>query len=166
MTLFARAILPVLFAISSGPVLALSCLPPDVARTYNFAQESEDRFVVVYGELSFDEVKLPQTDWENQEATPPDTFIPATLKGQSLDQTGFAKPFVQEITMNARCFGPWCAGGTSDLDYLAFLKETDEGYLLELDPCGGMAFVQPSKETLNKVKACFQGKSCNEDSLK
>lgn len=166
MSLLTRIAVPALLVISSSHALALSCLPPDVARTFNFAQESEDRFIVVHGQLKFDETKLPQTDWENQGATPPNTFIPATLTGQSLDQTGFSKSFDQEITINARCLGPWCAGGVSDHEYLAFLKETEEGYSLELDPCGGMAFVEPNTEALSKVEACFQGKACKEDSLK
>ena len=94
----------------AGPALALSCLPPDVARTYKQAAEAKETYIVVLGRLSFDASKLPKADMERQQETPPQTLIPARIEGTSLSQAGFETPFTANITLNARCFGPWCAG--------------------------------------------------------
>ncbi len=162
MTFTHKFILATTLVISAQPALSLSCLPPDVARTFNSAAQSEDQYVLVHGELRFDESKLPEVDFENQQDTPPDTFIPATLEGNALGLEGYSHPVEHDITLNVRCFGPWCGGAVSDIKYLAFLKKTDEGYTLELDPCGGMGFGEPSEEQLNQAAQCMRGEACEE----
>ena len=147
-------------ALTAGPALALSCLASDVVRTYQQAAEADETYIVVYGALSFDEDKLPIVDYSNQMDTPPDTLIPARINGKSLTLGGFNADFDRPITLNAKCFGPWCAMPSSGTPYLAFLERTDEGYLLALDPCGGNGFYQPSEAIRNKVAVCFQGGAC------
>ncbi|WP_120499964.1 hypothetical protein [Roseovarius sp. EL26] len=155
-------ILATALAACAQPALSLSCLPPDVARTFKTASEVEDLYVIVHGVLSFDEKRVPKEDFDNQENTPPDTFVPATLKGRSLGLDGYSQSFDQDITLNVRCFGPWCGGARSGIEYLAFLKKDDDGYLLELDPCGGMGFGQPTKEMLDTSALCMRGNICKE----
>jgi len=146
--------------LGAGPALALSCLPPDVARTYKQATEAQETYVVVLGRLSFDETKLPKADMERQQETPPETLIPARIEGTSLSQAGFETPFNTNITLNARCFGPWCAGASSGTRYLAFLERTPEGYVLSIDPCGGFGFAEPRADMIEKVIGCFRGEAC------
>ena len=149
--------------LAAGPALALSCLPSDLARTYHQAAEAEEVYVVVTGRLIFDEGKLPVVDYNNQQNTPQNTFIPARLTGQSLTLNGFDTGFDQEITLNAKCFGPWCASPVSDVSYMAFLERRATGYMLDLDPCGGMAFPEPSAALQEEVLQCFQGGPCEPD---
>ena len=96
-----------LFAIGlsflAGPAVALSCMAPDVAHTFTELNNQPETYVVVHGTLSFDEGRLPVTDWDNQEATPQETPIPARLSGRSLTQDGFTAPFYRTITLNAVC---------------------------------------------------------------
>ena len=155
-----RLALALALGLMAGPALALSCLPPDVARTYQQADEAEAAYVVVLGRLSFDESKLPVVDMARQQDTPPVTLIPARISGKALSRSGFVTEFDQEITLNARCFGPWCAGASSGTEYLAFLERTDGGYVLSLDPCGGFGFPQPQAEMVAQAVACFRGESC------
>ncbi len=141
MTRFTRSAAHLIaLAIFTGPALALSCLPPDLARSYQQAKEAKEVYIIVEGRLSFDESKLPVVDYNNQLDTPHNTYIPAHLTGHSLTISGFDSGFDQPITLNAKCFGPWCAKPASDLPYLAFLEQTDAGYMLVLDPCGGFGF--------------------------
>ena len=146
--------------LTAGPALALSCLAPDITRTYQQAAEAVETYIVVYGQLSFDEDQLPVVDYSNQMDTPPDTLIPARINGKSLTLGGFSTDFDMPITLNAKCFGPWCAQPKSDVPYLAFLERTDDGYTLVLDPCGGFGFARPSEATRQKVAVCFQGGAC------
>ena len=79
-----------------------------------------------------------QEGW--QQDTPPHTYFGATMTGFSLTGRGFIARFVQPIRVHVECYGPWCASLTSGAMYLTFLKVTDEGYLLETNPCSGFAF--------------------------
>lgn len=77
------------FMLMAGPASALSCMAPDVAETYLRADASEKIYVVVHGQIVFDEARLPVTDWDRQENTPARTPIPAQMTGKSLGPGGF-----------------------------------------------------------------------------
>ena len=157
-----------------APAHALSCLPHDVARTYEQAAQSDDTYIVVHGILTFDKTHLPKTDWQNQHKTPPNTLIPARLEGKALTQDGFVARFDRSITLNVQCLGPWCANAKSGTHYLAFLRKTGgpsgtgetrqstsrSRYRLDINACGGMGFAAPSAQTLETVVTCFRGGSC------
>lgn len=161
-----RALLILVLAGLSGPAFALTCLPHDVARTFQQAAEAEEPYIVVHGALQFDETRLPKMDMANQHQTPPETLIPAQITGKALSHDGFTIPFDRKITLNAQCFGPWCAGATSGADYLAFLEKRADGYRLSVTPCGGFGFGSPSQEMLDTVKACFRGEQCDPANLR
>ena len=153
-----------------APAQALSCLPHDVARTYEQAATSEETYIVVHGTLTFDESRLPETDWQHKQKTPPNTLIPARLEGKALTREGFNAPFDRSVTFNVQCLGPWCASAKTGTAYLAFLRKTDgppetggtsgPGYQLDINACGGMGFAAPTKQALETVVQCFQGGPC------
>ena len=157
-----------------APAHALSCLPHDVARTYEQAAKSDKTYIVVHGTLTFDESRLPKTDWQNQQKTPPNTLIPAQLKGKALTRNGFVARFNRPITFNVQCLGPWCASAESGTAYLAFLRRTGTpsgsgetgqsasggSYQLDINACGGMGFAAPSGQALETVVECFRGGPC------
>ena len=155
-----KALLTALALCLPSPALALSCMPYDAVLAYHDAAKSDDSYVVVLGDLTFDDGKLPVTDWEHQQDTPPDTLFQGTLTGHSLTHDGFTAPFDRTIRINVQCFGPWCSSLTPDIDYLTFLKQTDSGYLLEVNPCGGFAFGTPSQQVTDQIAACFRGERC------
>lgn len=142
--------------------MALSCLPPSVERSYGFAHESEDPYMVVIGRLGFDENELPK-ETENPNDAPQLTLIPAHLSGKSLSKGGFVTPFDTQIIIELRCFGPWCGGVRDGTDFLAFIRKTKEGFALSIDPCGGFAFENPSDKMLQAVTACINGAKCSSE---
>ncbi len=146
-----------------SPALALSCMPYNAIAAYHDAAQSEDAYVVAHGTLRFDESKLPKVDWDHQEDVKPDNFLTGRIDGQSLTRAGFTAQFVRDIDINVMCAGPWCAGLSNGEDYLVYLKKVGDSYLLETNPCGGMAFQDPDAGTLSKVTACLQGKRCDPD---
>ena len=156
-----KIVLALLAALASGPVHALSCLPPDIARDYKQAAASEDTFVVVAGTLRFDEERLPDPDLDQMEK-PPQTDIPARLSGRSLGPEGFERPFDRAITLRILCFGPWCGGAATKTDYLTFLKRDGQGYVMTIDPCGWGSYPDPSPDVLERVHRCFTGGACEE----
>ncbi len=154
------ALLTTVLTCLTGPALALSCLPPNVATTYAEVAASDKSYAVVHGTLSFDQSKLPEVDLKNQDQIPPHVDIKAQLSGKSLSKAGFEAKFDRPITLRAVCFGPWCGQPVSGEEYLSFLEQTDDGYILSVTPCGDNDFVDPTPEMLDKVTQCFKGDVC------
>ncbi len=153
-----RVFLFLFLVLAAGPVLALSCIRPDVANTYERAVETEEIYVVVHGTLTFDQTRVPDNDLSNQNR--PDTLIPARLKGVSLSRDGFVTPFDRIISVFLQCFGPWCGGATSGAEYLSFLERTETGYVMTIDPCGSWIFPEPTKVQLDLTISCMRGERC------
>lgn len=143
-----------------GPAVALSCLAPDVARTFQKLDRAEERYIAVHGVLTFDDTKLPKTDMQDQASTPESTPLPAKLTGQSLSAEGFTTQFDKAITLDVRCFGPWCAGAASGAEILGFVELRDGGPVLTLDPCNSTSFPEPEEAMLSTAVRCMQGGVC------
>ena len=144
----------------AAPLHALSCMPYGLPEALHDVSTSKDGYIAVTGTLSFEEDKLPFPDWDNQQDTPPLTKIKANFKGKVLGRTGFKKSFSTALIINVHCYGPWCAGAKSNKQVLAFLKQSPNGYSLEISPCGDHLFYKPSKADLNTVKRCYLAKQC------
>jgi hypothetical protein len=147
-------IMSLLFA---TPALSLSCMRPDVKYSFQQAAEAEETYIVARGTLTFSERKLPEAVGND---SPPQTLIPAHLKGWGLSDTGFNVEFDQDITLEVLCFGPWCGGAGSGKEYLVFLRKDNDGYTMIADPCASMVFQDPSTEMLDTVAACFKAGAC------
>ena len=142
------------------PVFALSCTPHSISSVYTQAANAKEAYLPVHGKLDFDLSHLPQTDWENQQATPNRTLIPATFKGTALRARGKPVPFETEVTLEVRCAGPWCPTPQPG-DSLGFLRETAEGYVLSTNACGGFLFARPSKGQVKELQDCLAGRHCD-----
>lgn len=150
-------ILSVMLAVLASPAVALSCLRPDVVRSYHQAAGAEEHYVVVHGELRFDQSRLPDAELND---SPPSTRIAAKLSGHALSNGTFSHPFDRSIKLDVLCFGPWCGVAKSGVDYLAFLEVREGGYILKINPCGGQAFAEPTPEMLRQVEQCNAGGPC------
>lgn len=140
--------------------LALSCLPPSVARSYLEADAAEDSYVVVKGYLQFDTRALPKTHATKQRKVPQMTHIPARLQGRSLSEAGFKLPFDRQVTLEVACFGPWCGGAPVKSEVLVFVRRDVDGFAIGLNPCGGFLFVQPKPAQIKQVERCRRGGTC------
>ena len=143
-----------------APALALSCMPHDPARTFQRIDAAPETYIALHGTLTFDESLLPEVDMSNQQATPPETRIPARIAGKALGKDGYTVPFEGALTLISKCFGPWCAQPPSGETVLAFIRQNEAGPTLSVDPCGGDAFFAPSPEKLETIRACFSGDEC------
>jgi hypothetical protein len=146
-----------------GPAAALSCMPHDLATTFQRIDSAPETYVALHGALDFDTSQLPEIDMTNQQAIPPETRIPARLRGEALGQIGFTRPFDGPVTLIVKCFGPWCAQPPAGGDVLAFVRQDTGGFTLTLDPCGGDAFFAPASEMQDKAHRCFTGRACAPD---
>ena len=146
----------------AAPLHALSCLPYGLPEALAEIDGSEDGYVAVTGKLSFNKNKLPKPDFENQGHTPELIKIKARLSGKALSRSGFTTPFNTPLTLQVHCLGEWCAGAGQTSNVLVFLKQTNQGYTLDLSPCGDHLFSEPTKKDLKTVQRCYLSEQCSE----
>lgn len=153
LTLVASCLLPL-------PALALSCLPYGVTDAYLQAEQAEEAYLPVLGELTFDPAMLPRVDWDKQQEVPATTLIPAIFKGGALGPRNVAQDFETDVVLEVNCAGPWCPSPQPG-DMLGFLRKTSHGYVLSVGACGGFHFGQPNLATIRQVKECLSGRACD-----
>lgn len=129
-----------------------------MARSFVEANEAEETYIVVHGQLEFDRSALPPGMLDDPEAQGRD--IPARITGAGLMRDGFTLPFATDLTLRTTCAGPWCATAEPG-EALTFLEKTDDGYVLTVSPCGGHLFQSPTTEDLSRVSSCFAGGACD-----
>ena len=155
-------LLAALWIVLSGPASALSCLAPSVARDYVRAAQSDDSYIVVKGELFFDEDALPQRMGQRSVRPENTVDIPGWLAGKSLTVDGFSKPFERDVVLRVSCVGPWC-GSTVNGPHLAFLKREGRSWVMQISACPGMSYADPSPEMEKTALDCFRGTACAPD---
>jgi hypothetical protein len=137
---------------------ALSCVVPDPAETFRLAQESPDRFLVLYGTLSADPSAFVTDDTDPMPNPDP---VPGTFSGRSLTTEGFTRDASGPITLRPTCAASWCGGFPGTGPILAFARTTAEGLDLELDACSQWVFPDPPQEVLDLVAECLRaGGAC------
>jgi len=137
---------------------ALSCMQPDPARTFQQVAAAEERYVVFLGTFDF---AAPPVQRGRLNAQPQQ--VTATFQGQGLGAGGFAPTAPVSITLQTSCSGPWCGNfPTRGAEVLTFVEQTDAGYVLTLDACGGLLF-DPSAAPI--VESCIRGEGCEENAV-
>lgn len=123
------------------------------------AQSSDRLYLILRGDLVFDERELPQTDWDDQAATPEATLINAFFSGYQLGRNGFLRPLQSDVILNVSCYGPWCASALSGEKYVVFAELIESDLVIETNPCGGFLF-PASKDIEDDLIRCMRGERC------
>jgi len=123
------------------------------------AQSSDNLYLILRGDLVFDERALPKTDWDNQGATPEATFIDAFFSGYQLGRNGFRRPLQTDVVLHVSCYGPWCASAVSGVTFVAFAQLVDDALVIETNPCGGFLF-PATQEIEEDLTRCMRGEQC------
>lgn len=141
------------------PAWALSCMSTNVATDYAYAAASDAAYIVVSGDLFFDMSKLPDTSKNRTSRMGTSTEIKGWLKGKSLTQDGFTKPFERDVTLRVSCLGPWC-GTIAKGAHLTFLKQEGRSWVIEVSPCPSLTYADPTPDQESMLLACFRGQEC------
>ncbi|MCA0919024.1 hypothetical protein [Pseudooceanicola nanhaiensis] len=155
-----RALLaaPALLAVLAGPASALSCMRPDPASSFTRAANAAERYVIVEGRLRYNPRSMPPAPYPTD--PPLERHTTGHVEGNALSKNGFDIPFSADIDMDFVCHGTWCTDNISRGEALMFLEQTDDGYRLELTPCGGWHFFEPTQAQLATVRKCIRGQAC------
>lgn len=154
------AVLTGLCVVLASQAAALSCLKPNIGRTFNFVQESADTFSMALGTVTA-KGRIPKY----VEGKP--RYIPSKFKGVFLGSNGQSKEHEIDITVDAICVVHWCGGfPETDEDMLVFLKKTDVGYRLESNPCGGNYKIAPTPKEVRTLQKCMRRGKCSNWQIK
>ncbi|TDT73638.1 hypothetical protein BDE40_2412 [Litoreibacter halocynthiae] len=143
------------FALAAGPASALSCLPTHPVAAFNAVSEAKESFVVLHGEFDFDVKKVPDVN-----APPVAVKIPTQFKGKLLTSNGFTDEVDVAVTLALNCAGPWCARVSPKTDYLAYVLQTEDELIFNVDPCYAFAFANPEDKYIEAIEQCAAGKDC------
>ena len=147
-----------LLAATGGQAMALSCLRPDPIATYKQLAAAPESYFVLRGELTFDETALPPSVGQNDTVAPDP--IPGQFVGTGLTKEGFTADYVTDVLLQVSCAGPWCGSAQSGVEAVWFVPFSDPPATLQADPCGTMAFYQPTEAVIEMLESCMAGDAC------
>lgn len=150
--------------IAAGPASALSCAAPSIMDTYAFADQSAEPYVMGVG--SFDVVgqSMPPEgavaldgDINNMQGyTQPGQFI-----GMRFTSWGFNQPWTEDVLVEVSCMVAWCGQAERVENGLFFFRQNADGtYALEMEPCPGNVFHNPTGNDLRQVRDCYNSGDC------
>ncbi|MCF2871676.1 hypothetical protein L0664_11420 [Octadecabacter sp. G9-8] len=146
----------------ASQVSALSCMRPDAARTFQWASDAEESYVVLMGEFAFDAPNADGSDMNN----PQEISVPARFAGSYLGADGFVGGAALDLMITFTCAGPWCGSlEPNGEEMIAFVQQADSGYVLEIGPCYGNTFSNPRAGAMQQVESCMRGEGCEEGAL-
>jgi hypothetical protein len=149
--------LAAMIAVTAGQAQALSCLPPDIARMFNWAAAADERYIVLNGTFSFEALPRTRGGQLDQETV----SLDSVFEGSYLGAEGFVEAPSLDVTLMFVCLGPWCGSMRSGDETLAFAQQTADGYTVEVDPCYSTTFPSDN-DTIDRVEACMRGEACEE----
>lgn len=153
----------ILSLVCATKVSALSCMPPDAARTFQYASESEALYMAIWGELEFEPITLPDMGVTSDPAYVPPSAV-AVFTGKALSQSGFVDIEPREIIVQPSCVGSWCGNLTPNEPVLAYVEIADDQTLtLNAGPCYSWHMPNPTPAMISVVETCIQGGPCEPD---
>ena len=150
-----------LFGIPSG-AFALSCLPPNAARSLDHAMQSGASVHAVAGTLQ------PLRADTVSPAGQTDKDIIYRLQGTQLSRGGWLTDIDVELRIETRCISNWCGKlPVGSTDGLFFLTSDQTGALiLRIGPCGGTIFPPPDAEQRDALQRCAKAGRCKAEDLR
>lgn len=143
-----------LTAFGATQAIALSCLPMGPGDVYRIVQQEEEPFVILEGNVSFDQSLLPQGGKATVE-------IPSHFNGLMLGQRYFDQQVEGEMLLEVHCAGGECGSLTSGGRYVVFARQIEgRGVVAVVDPCGSFFFDAIGGRPGDVVLACHNGGEC------
>ena len=149
-----------LCSIFASQALALSCMRPNIARTFNWVNEAPDVYVMGMGVLT-PKGRIPK---HRKGKT---RHISSQFKGVFFGIKENTPEQTVPVTVDALCFASWCGGYPETTENtLVFFKKTDTGYRLESNPCGGHYKIAPTRKEIKLLQKCFRRDGCTDAQVK
>ena len=142
----------VLAALTGSAAQALSCARPDVARSYQIANDAADTFRLYLGTVDYADPA------PHKQAGP--TTLKARMQARGITRTGFSAWVERDVTINVTCTGHWCGGVPEQERLLIFLRQDGADGVIDAPPCGGFVFPNPGQADMRILRTCLSGGPC------
>lgn len=121
----------------ASPAVALSCMPPSFDHSFDQARDAKETYGILAGSIDVNEAKVKQA---SKDGTTPYSVM-GMFTGAAVYSEGLSEEFQREITVEVKCYGPWCGNAQDIEDVIFFAKLGPAGSLMvEDNPCGGTFF--------------------------
>lgn len=141
-----RLALAAALALFAAPVAALSCLRPEIARSYDWADDRPEPFVLALGSLVRAGPDTPDGPAGGNPQGRVSYSFPARFEGRLATANGFTVERALDVTVEVQCQSAWCGGPSlSDHGLYFFRQDGADAHALEAGLCGGFFFGNPTE---------------------
>ena len=139
--------------LAAGPAAALSCMRPEIANSFEWADTRPESFVVALGRLVRSGADVPgEAPAQMGQLDRVPYSFPARFEGRLAGSNGFVTERSFDVTVEVDCFSVWCGGESlSEYGLYFFRRDGSDSYALEADPCGGFFYDNPVEHQLMEV---------------
>lgn len=142
------------------PAWSLSCLRPDIVRTYEMARDAKAGFWIVLGEIVADgPIATPEPDAVGRFKENASASTSVAFAGLGMTADGSYKGFEQRITLTITCLAHWCGSVQDETHVFAAIEVKDTGPELIIDPCSSRV-VPFSEDGEERLMACVRDGVC------
>ncbi len=157
-----RAAAVIFCAVIGADAQALSCAPPNVARTFNWHQNQPDTYRIFVGTVK---MTAPIPKYREGQAL----SAKGVATGRFLGKRNLTEMRSVDLTVNTVCAASWCGGfptQTQDRDWIMFLENTPQGDVLTLGPCHQPHGQHTMKRRINVLQKCLRQGKCSDADVK
>jgi hypothetical protein len=146
------------------PAVSLSCMRPNIAAGFNWAQDSNDTFVIAVGTLQQTSVLLePSETTQDGISMPTPGAYGADMFAQFLSQDGLGEFYTVPIQVHEECVSQWCGVfPPEDTKLVMILRQDGENLILDSSPCQGAYQSNPSRKAIRVLQACMKTGHCSD----
>lgn len=144
-----------LLTIVAQPAIALSCLQPTIEQAFLDARDAQEIYVPVLGRFE-GFARRP----EPKDNRPEDRSFTARFVGQAVTTRVIGPRIDVTVQVNENCIASWCPAVVPGVEMLTFLEKSGEDYIFNINACGGNAFANPTRETVNQLRTCLRDMDC------
>jgi hypothetical protein len=149
-----------IFLVLASQVSALSCLRPNVAKTFNQLQQVEDVYRIGVGKI-----RLTAAVHKFEGGKPRTTK--AEFRGKFLGLNGLVAEQRLAITIQTHCLAHWCGGIPQDstIEHLVFLRQSPTGEVLDMGACPDGILSTPTGLRVETLQSCLRRGKCTDSEI-
>jgi len=143
----------VAFALLAGPAAALSCMAPDIVRSYEYAADQDEIYFLFKGNISLvEDQEMPTGRTDLRSSAPAEVSLEpvyGSFVGEIFNEGAFV-PYEATMEVQVECVASWCGSYPDEDEALYFVSaaESNLWFNLGMSPCGGTRFPVEEADTL------------------
>jgi hypothetical protein len=148
----------------ASPAAALSCMRPNIAVGFNWAQDKDDTFVIAVGKLTQTGVLVePSITIKDGLELPSPGAYSADMEARFLGKNGLGKTHTTPIQVHEECVAHWCGVfPVEDQEMVMILRKDGDELVLDSSPCQGTYQANPTPRMIKALRSCMKKGHCSD----